>query len=157
MTFMDGPKGKINVDERFISHGDLWINNIMVNNNSNNDSEETNTSMILDWQTLCPDHPVMDVGFLLCTSLTPENLDQWANDLIKSYIGTFQETCLQFKTEMPFNLDEFRDLFYANGVVLVFMFWMSAYEETIRGKPHYKDRFMWQLRKMMTVSPELFI
>ena len=60
-------KEKINVDERFISHGDLWINNIMVN--------ESNMSKILDWQTLCPDHPVMDVGFLLCTSLIPEDLE----------------------------------------------------------------------------------
>lgn len=149
-------KEKINVDQRFISHGDLWINNIMVN--------ESNMSKILDWQTLCPDHPVMDVSFLLCTSLTPENLENWANDLIKSYVETFEETCSKFKLEMPFSLKEFNDMFFDNGVWLVFMFWMSAYdttslayESTIREKPHYKSRFMWQLKNCLKVSPELFV
>jgi len=148
-------KDKINVDERFISHGDLWINNIMVNG--------SNMSKILDWQTLCPDHPVMDVSFLLCTSLTPENLENWTDDLIKSYVETFEETCSKFKLEMPFNLKEFHDMFFDSGVMLVFMFWMSAYdttslayESTIRQTPHYKNRFMWQLKTCLKMSPELF-
>ena len=74
-------KASLVVDERFISHGDLWINNIMVN-------DDNNTSMILDWQNLAPDHPVIDVAFLLCTSLTPENLDNWTKDLIQSYVNS---------------------------------------------------------------------
>ena len=75
-----------NTDAKFISHGDLWVNNIMVKNNSDE-------AKILDWQTLCPDHPIFDVIFLLCTSLTLENLEKWAEDLIKLYFESFQEAC----------------------------------------------------------------
>lgn len=68
-----------------------------------------NSTKILDWQTLCPDHPVMDIGFLLCTSLNPENLDNWANDLIKKYVETFQQICLRFNIEkMPFDQEDFK-------------------------------------------------
>ena len=138
-------KASLVVDERFISHGDLWINNIMV-------SDDMDRSMILDWQNLAPDHPVIDVAFLLCTSLTPDNLNQWTNDLIKSYVNAFEETCLQFKTKIPFNIDEFQRMFYENGVALIFLIWMSAYEETISVQPHYKDRFMWQLEKVLQAT-----
>ena len=141
-------KASLVVDERFISHADLWINNIMV-------CDDTDRSMILDWQNLAPNHPVIDVAFLLCTSLTPENLDLWTNDLIKSYVDAFQETCLQFKIEIPFNFDQFQKMFFEKGVVLIFMIWMSAFEETISVQPHYKCRFIWQLKKVLEAQ-ELF-
>jgi thiamine kinase-like enzyme len=73
-------------DRKFVTHGDLWINNIMVKNNSDE-------AIILDWQTLCPDHPVFDVAFLLCTSLTPQNLENWTDDLIKFYRVSHSEEC----------------------------------------------------------------
>ena len=143
-------KASLVFDERFISHGDLWINNIMA-------CDDTDTSMILDWQNLVPDHPVMDVAFLLCTSLTPDNLDQWTNDLIKSYVDAFQETCVQFKSKIPFNIDEFQEMFYEKGVVLIFMIWISAYDESMSFfktlvQPHYKSRLMWQLKKVLETS-----
>ena len=143
-------KASLVFDDRFISHADLWINNIMA-------CDDTDTSMILDWQSLAPDHPVMDVAFLLCTSLTPENLDQCINDLIKSYVDAFQKTCLQFKIKIPFNFEEFQKMFYEKGVVLIFMIWMSAYDESINFfktlvQPHFKSRFIWQLRKVLETS-----
>ena len=59
--------GLIKEDERFVIHGDLWGNNIMVN-------DKTNKAKILDWQTLCPGHPILDLIFLLCTNVTIENI-----------------------------------------------------------------------------------
>ena len=47
--WIDLYKSKVCVDRRFISHGDFWIFNIMGN--------EQNDIKILDWQTLCPEHP----------------------------------------------------------------------------------------------------
>ena len=88
------------LDQRFILDGDLWINNIMVN-------EKTNKAKILDWQTLCPGHPVFDLIFLLCTSVTHENLDSWTDDLINIYMEAFKKTCLQFNIESPFQMKEF--------------------------------------------------
>ena len=127
----------------------MWINNIMVN-------DKNNESKILDWQTLCPDHPIMDLGFLICTSLTPENLNNWTKELIKSYVKTFQDTCFQLKTIIPFELEEFHNMFYNNGVFLILFCWMSVGFEMLRVTPHYKKRFMWQLKKCMKVSPKLF-
>ena len=116
----------------------------------------TNEAIILDWQNLCPDHPIMDLAFLICTSLTPENLDNWTTDLIQSYFNAFKETCARFGVEMPFQLKELNFLFFDNGVWLIFFCWLSAYEETISVQPHYKKRFMWQLENCLKVSPKLF-
>ena len=46
-------------DERFVSHGDLWLNNVMFN------SEDE--SLIFDWQMLVPDHPIIDLALMICT------------------------------------------------------------------------------------------
>ena len=39
-------------DIRFISHGDLWMNNVMIN-------QDNSEIRIIDWQTLANDHPVL--------------------------------------------------------------------------------------------------
>ena len=39
-------------DFRFISHGDLWMNNVMIN-------QDRSEIKIIDWQTLANDHPVI--------------------------------------------------------------------------------------------------
>ena len=87
---MEVYKKKLTTDKRFICHGDLWINNVMVNAN-------TNETVIIDWQTLCSDHPVMDLGYLLGTGLTPDNLDNWTNDLMKIYFEEFERNCAKLK------------------------------------------------------------
>lgn len=140
-------KNKICVDRRFVSHGDLWINNIMMN--------EANRSKILDWQTICPNHPVLDIGFLLFTSLNPEDIDAWSIDLIGVYFKRFSEICVGFEVETPFDLDELARLVLENGVVMTFVFLLSCFEEVACKKPHFKKRFMWLLRKCLQVSSEL--
>ena len=112
------------VDRKFVTHGDLWINNIMVKNNSDE-------AIILDWQTLCPDHPVFDVAFLLCTSLTPQNLENWTDDLIKFYVESFQKAFVDFKMELPFDLEKFKKLLFDQNVLL-FMSWKSMGDENTR-------------------------
>ena len=47
-------------DCQFISHGDLWMNNIMIN-------YEKSEIRIIDWQTLSNDHPVIDISLILFT------------------------------------------------------------------------------------------
>ena len=39
-------------DFQFISHGDLWMNNVMIN-------QDKSEIKIIDWQTLANDHPVI--------------------------------------------------------------------------------------------------
>ena len=112
------------VDRKFVTHGDLWINNIMVKNNSDE-------AIILDWQTLCPDHPVFDVAFLLCTSLTPQNLENWTDDLIKFYVESFQKAFVDFKMELPFDLEKFKKMLFDQNVLL-FMSWKSMGDENTR-------------------------
>jgi hypothetical protein len=114
------------VDRKFVTHGDLWINNIMVKNNSDE-------AIILDWQTLCPDHPVFDVAFLICTSLTPENLEKWTEDLIKYYVESFQEACVDFQMELPFDLEKFKEMLFDQSILL-FMGWKSMGDENTRRK-----------------------
>ena len=114
------------IDRKFVTHGDLWINNIMVKKNSDE-------AIILDWQTLCPDHPVFDVAFLLCTSLTIENLENWTDDLIKFYVESFQEACVDFKMELPFDLEKFKKMFFDQNILL-FMSWKSMGDENTRCK-----------------------
>ena len=111
---------------------------------------------------LCPDHPVTDIAFLLCTSLPPENLNNWTDDLIENYVKTFQEMCFMLKIKMPFDLQEFKDLFYNNGVMLVFMdltfFWMSSPDmmKMISGdRIHYKSRYLWTLKNCIKTTPEV--
>jgi len=125
MKWLEVFKDQNSRDKGFISHGDLWLNNVMIN-------EKTDETIILDWQTLCPDHPVFDVWMLILTSLTPENLENWAYDLIRNYVATFQESCLQFKTKIPFNHEEFHNLFFDDGFMLFFSAWKSMGDQSIR-------------------------
>ena len=39
-------------DFRFLSHGDLWMNNVMID-------QDKSEIKIIDWQTLANDHPVI--------------------------------------------------------------------------------------------------
>jgi len=78
----------------------------------------------LDWQTLCPDHPVLDLILLLCTSVTHENLDSWTDDLIRIYMEAFKKTCLQFNILSPFDMKEFQDTILSPEILL-FMCWKS--------------------------------
>ena len=98
----------------------------MVKNNSDE-------AIILDWQTLCPDHPVFDVAFLICTSLTPENLEKWTEDLIKYYVESFQEACVDFQIELPFDLEKFKEMLFDQSILL-FMSWKSMGDENTRYK-----------------------
>jgi len=114
------------VDRKFVTHGDLWINNIMIKNNCDE-------AIVLDWQTLCPDHPVFDVVFLICTSLTEENLEKWTEDLIKYYVESFQEACVGFQKELPFDLEKFKEMLFDQSILL-FMSWKSMGDENTRCK-----------------------
>ncbi len=82
----------------FLTHGDLWLNNVMFN--------QQGMGKILDWQVLCTKHPVLDVALILCSSLTPSNMDLHAKQLIAVYIDKFRDSCLRLGAKMD-NLDEF--------------------------------------------------
>ena len=90
-------------DARFVAHGDLWINNLMFCGSK---------SVILDWQMLAPDHPMLDVGLLLCTSLSPDDLSTHYPHLIQIYVEQFAKSCKLFHVEeIPFSTEEFIELF----------------------------------------------
>lgn len=93
-------------DHRFLIHGDLWLNNIMVN--------DQDDGYIIDWQFLTADHPVNDVALLLFTSLSPVHLDDWLQDLLANYVTKFNATLEQCGIhEVPFDFKEFTDLFWS--------------------------------------------
>jgi len=106
------------IDKRFISHGDLWLNNIMVKNDSNE-------TMILDWQTLCYLHPVIDIITLLCTSVTMENIGKWTLDLVKIYHDTFDEVCRAMEVNVPFDLKDLHGKFCDHNFIFFILNWKS--------------------------------
>ena len=97
-------------DDRFLSHGDLWMNNIMFN-------QDKSESKIIDWQTMAHDHPVIDVSTIIFTSLMPDKIECWNTALLKNYIDKFHSTCTEFEVEPPFEFAELKSLVFSSGII----------------------------------------
>ena len=79
----------------------------------------------MDWQTLGPYHPAVDVVSLFTTCLNMEKLENWTEQLIDSYFETFEKTCFQFKIDMPFDKEHFLNAFYDHSFVFRILYWKS--------------------------------
>ena len=55
-------------DEGFLSHGDMWITNVMFNH-------EQTSCKIMDWQTLSTKGPYIDFIKLVALGANPEDLE----------------------------------------------------------------------------------
>ena len=135
------------LDDRFLSHGDLWSGNLMFNLN-------TKVKMI-DWQFFCSANPYLDFCVLVYSSAAPDLTESWIDPLIQVYFQQFLKTCLDFKIEIPFTSKEFKMECETKGFLACIAFFMFAYD-MICNDPTFFQRLVWMFRKAKEFSPEFF-
>ena len=102
-------------------------------------------------------HPILDLGLIICSGVDSENIENWIEDLLKNYIEKFNKTLSICQvSEKPFNFQGLTETFYKNGIFINFLNWLNLYEEGVKNKPVFKSRFMWQLEKTIEINPEYF-
>ncbi len=61
-------------ENRFLSHGDLWVNNVMLR-------KDEKACKIFDWQFLCPKGPYLDLVRAVAYGAHPSNIDKWCGGI----------------------------------------------------------------------------
>ena len=119
--------------------------------------DSNNNCLIYDWQTLVPDHPILDLAMIVCTGVNPENIQDWIEELLGNYYRKFESTLLKCEiTEVPFSLEELSDLFFKTGIFMSFLITIENYEEIYQYDEPSKQRFLWQLQQSIKAHPEFF-
>ena len=119
--------------------------------------DSNNNCLIYDWQTLVPDHPILDLAMIVCTGVNPENIQDWIEELLGNYYRKFESTLLKCEiTEVPFSLEELSDLFFKTGIFMSFLITIENYEEIYQYDEPSKQRFLWQLKESIKAHPEFF-
>lgn len=80
-----------------MTHGDYWVNNVMLQKNSQN---ETINNKIVDLQFIRYDSPVRDLLFLAFTSFKEEVVLNNLDAIIKIYYEKFVEVLTEFKINL---------------------------------------------------------
>lgn len=111
-----------------LSHGDFWINNIMIKFQTNDDGNIENSEapfenvMFIDFQDSCWASSTLDVHYLLNTSLCESLRPNAFNDLVEFYHEELSATLesLAYQKHIPSKeeyLDQFKERqFYGNLV-----------------------------------------
>ena len=134
-------------DERFLIHGDFWSNNVMFNN-------DITQVKIFDFQFLSSASPYVDFIFMAFYSASPENMEKWLDDMYDAYYGSLVSTCKEFNIEAPFTKEKFVSDCQSKGFFLMFTLLTSLFEVVKDRKT--QDRLIWNGKKALKYSPELF-
>ncbi len=136
-------------DCQFLSHGDLWVNNVMVR-------KDDAACKIFDWQFLCPSKgPYFDFVRAVAYGTKPDNATAWWNDLVNAYMDEMESTCMSLKVKSPFNRQEFERNLLAEGFFPNFCMTFLDYELNCR-QCKMLDQFMWVTSMAVKHSPDRF-
>lgn len=84
-----------------VCHADIWSNNIMFVPTS----DRAERAVVLDWQFTTWGNPLVDVAFLLVSSLTPERREAWTPALVDLYHSTLRAN---LDPAIPYTLEDCR-------------------------------------------------
>ena len=134
-------------EKRFLTHSDCWLNNMFFS---------FDDCKFLDWQVFMLGHPAMDLAYLLGTSLTPEHLDEWMDDLLNMYFDKFQSTCEKINGIVsPMTRDDFKNTFHTKGLMsMTGMFIIGWNELTVL--PGMKPRAIKVISLAVENNPQYF-
>ncbi len=137
-------------ENRFLTHGDLWVNNVMVR-------KDDAACKIFDWQFLCAKAPYIDFTKIVAYGAEPVNVKAWWDDLVNVYMNKMESTCKHFDLKPPFSREEFNKSLFREGFFPIFCMIMLGYDILCRD-PKLKmfERFVWVTEMAVKHSPESF-
>lgn len=132
----------------FIIHGDLWINNVMVNHNGE--------CKFVDWQFLAVGNIFFDFGLLAFLSVSTEDTEKHINLLTKSYYSEFSRICIDMKCQdvIPWSYQQFHEAALKQGMFITLIWCMSF--DLSEKYADYQKRTLWILEKCVNNCPEYF-
>ena len=136
-------------DGRFITHGDMWSNNVMCHNSKDD-------CILIDWQFTCASSPYLDIAAMIYMSQDPDLVEKHSCEMLKTYLNRFEEICLAFQIKSPWdNFDSFQTLAYKEGYLSLFVWMLVSFSPCVY-TTRILDRFIYVFKKAIQLNPEFF-
>lgn len=137
------------IDGRFLSHSDMWANNVMFD-------EGSTKCVLVDWQFCSSSSPFLDYAAIAFLSTSPEVTRQNFQVMLEKYFDKFANTVAKHKVDlMPFSLEEFEEGTKRKGFFALFIWLIFSYDPCVI-VPGVFERFVWIFEQALLYSPEKF-
>ena len=135
-------------DGRFLTHGDMWSNNVMFN--------AQNQCLLVDWQFTSASDPYLDFAAMAFMNQSPEKIEENTGLFCQVYFTQFQEIMSKFNIQGPWkNLQEFTQLATQNGYLALFCWLVPSFSPCVYA-PKIVDRFIHIFKKALHLHPTFF-
>jgi len=120
----------------FLSHGDMWANNLMFN--------KANDCLMIDWQFTMPTSaPFLDFSAIAYLSCSPDETKANLEAMYDAYYSKLDETCQNLgQVKLPWTKEEYVLQVESRGFLDLFV-WMLFSYDTLAGKAIVLQRFVW--------------
>jgi hypothetical protein len=134
-------------NENFLGHGDLWSNNIMF-------KDSVKEVKLIDWQGMNGLDPLFDFCRFVYANVDPLFIEEWLDELQRTYYGQLETSLNLFELPVPFSLDDFFSK-CNNGAFAIMCAYMFFYDpvgrETVMNK-----RLIWMASRALKHCPHLY-
>lgn len=135
-------------DGRFLTHGDIWANNIMVNHQGK--------TKLIDWQFTCGSSPYLDIAAMAFMNQDPDLLAKNSKAFLQAYFLQFQKICAQFKVSGPWpTFEQFEKLAIDKGFLSLFVWLLVSFSPCVYS-PRIFNRFVYIFQKARQLNPAFF-
>ena len=135
-------------DGRFLTHGDLWCNNLMFN--------KDDRCILVDWQFTCASTPYLDIASMAFMNQDPDTMDKNMDTFLKAYYEKFEETCQKFDVKGPWNdFEDFKQPAISQGFLSLFVWLLLSFSPCVYSL-RILDRFIYIFKKALEQSPNFF-
>ena len=135
-------------DGRFLTHGDMWSNNVMF--------DDQNQCKLVDWQFTCASDPYLDFAAMAFLNQDPDKIEANTALFCQVYFEKFQEIIAKFKIQGPWkDLEEFTILAIQNGYLALFCWLVPSFSPCVYA-PKIEDRFIHIFKKAVHLHPTFF-
>ena len=135
-------------DGRFLTHGDMWSNNIMFDKNGK--------CILVDWQFTCASTPYLDIASMAFMNQNPEEMESNSNTFLQAYFNKFNKICAKFKVGGPWHdFKGFSTEATHQGFLSLFAWLMLSFDPCVYTRRIF-DRFVYIFEKALNFHPEFF-
>ena len=135
-------------DGRFLTHGDLWCNNLMFN--------KDDRCILVDWQFTCASTPYLDIAAMAFMNQDPDTMDKNMDTFLKAYYEKFEETCQKFDVKGPWNdFEDFKQPAISQGFLSLFVWLLLSFSPCVYSL-RILDRFIYIFKKALEQNPNFF-
>ncbi len=135
-------------DGRFLTHGDIWANNIMTNGQGE--------CILVDWQFMCASSPYLDVAALAFMNQSPEEIEEKSTHFLNAYFDKFEQVTGLFKVKGPWeDSKHFIEKARQQGFLSLFVWLLVSFSPCVYS-PAIFQRFVYIFKKALQLNPGFF-